>query len=336
MIGVRALRRRLGDLKWSAISRVYDVYLTSLAIVSGFKFRSYNTADTILLTGSPRSGTTWLGAVLSKAAGSAMVLEPFHLSVSGRGAAGFTWANYVHADSEWPAGERIIGRVFEGRALNGSMLRENSFAQLRRGTSLLIKEVRLNRLLPWLVRRFALRGIVLIVRHPCAVIASQMVSPLFPAYFELPPWDRLYLERELPNLLSWATGLKTEEELRALSWCLDQHAPFRASSAERERWVTVSHEKLVMEGARELQRILAALNLPASAEAVDALTENVNVQKNWSVDHSTSSVEKRLGTWRGALSREQVERILSVVEVCGITGFGRDPVPDFSAIGVRR
>lgn len=326
------MREQLGYYKWLMISQAIHNFHSIRGIMSGFRLRSYNLTDTILLAGSPRSGTTWLGNVICQSKGFAQITEPFHLGVPGRERAGFSWCNYYHPDTNWPAGERIIKEVFQGKNLKGGMLRENTFSQLVTCRALLIKCVRQNRLLPWIGRRFNIKGIVVIVRHPCAVVASQMAHPLFPSYYELPPWDRHYIEENLPSLLPFAKSLKTEEELRALNWCLDQHTTL--GSPYSDKWIRVSQEKLVIDGKAELGRVFSALDIPLTEECIKMLSMTINGVKNWSVNHSRASTEERLSGWVRKLNYGQIERILSVVKTCGIRGFSDQVIPDFDNIGV--
>lgn len=169
--------------------------------IRALMMRNYDTADTILLTGSPRSGTTWLGVILSISKGYAMITEPFHLSTPGLREAGFSWRTYVDPNSPWPSGKRVVGAILSGKNLNPGMLRDNSLMQLLLSKRLVIKSVRANRLLPWIDQHYQLRGIVLIIRHPCAVVASQMAHPLFPQVHNIPDWDLYYVEHNLPHLI---------------------------------------------------------------------------------------------------------------------------------------
>jgi len=51
-----------------------------------------------------------------------------------------------------------------------------SLLEACQSTTMIIKFVRANRLLPWMCQTFDIRSPVLLVRYPCAVIASQLKS----------------------------------------------------------------------------------------------------------------------------------------------------------------
>ena len=150
----------------------------------------------LILTSSPRSGGTLLSQALSAVPGMGVLFEPLHLTrVPAAAAAQFSWRTYVPPDTPWPEGEAFLRRVFAGDVVNAWTLREMSLAQAWRAERLLFKFVRANRLLPWLCRAFSVPTPVLLVRHPCAVVASQMRfgwqnvhRPEAPPF--LAPWPR--------------------------------------------------------------------------------------------------------------------------------------------------
>jgi hypothetical protein len=282
----------------------------------------FDPRNTILLAGTPRSGTTWVGQILGAAEGFALVNEPLGLKMPGVERAGFSWATWQPPDAEWPAGEAVLRRYFTGRGMSVKLLLRNRLGALvHRG--LVIKEVKANRLLPWISRRFELRGILHLVRHPCAVVSSQI--EYFPERDPCVPDNIAYVERCMPELLPWATALRTEWEERALTWALDQLVPLRA--AGERSWLTVHYETLVMDGERELERILAALRIPASPAIRQAHAANSWQARARSVDHATASAEERLGVWRRRLSTEQVHDILEVCDRCGLHLYGDANMP---------
>lgn len=291
---------------------------------------SFDMANTVLLSGSPRSGTTWLGQVLSASPESALVLEPFDLKMPGLRRAGFTPRTYVDPEAEWKEGEEVFSRVFQGKGITLKLLYRNG-RKLRSARGLVVKAIRANRMLPWLSRHFAIRGMLFIIRHPCAVVSSQMAHPDMGVWDHLRDFDRFYLERKLPHLIPIAERFRTEEEFRALTWCLDQHAPL--ASALAAGWTRISYEQLVIEGEKELQRLFTSVGMTIPPEALPLLSANSWEVKGYSVDHKQASVEERLGVWKKRLSPDQIARILAVVEACGIRGFSADAMPAVDEIG---
>jgi hypothetical protein len=145
-----------------------------------------------ILTSSPRSGSTLLGQVLGAIPDSCTLFEPLHPTyVPQAEKAGFSWRTFVSPEEQWPKGEEFLKRVFEGKMINDWTAREMSFRKARKSKRMIIKFVRANRLLPWICRRFRIPAPILLLRHPCAVISSQLnygwknaVRPQAPGYLD--------------------------------------------------------------------------------------------------------------------------------------------------------
>lgn len=136
----------------------------------------------LLLTSTPRSGSTWLGNLLKSLPKSCVLFEPLQLQhVPEAKSAGFSWRTYVDPESKWPDGEAFFRRVFEGRVLNGWTSREMSLSEAWLSQTMIIKFVGANRMLPWICKTFKVRSPVLLISHPCAVIASQLKSTAWQA-----------------------------------------------------------------------------------------------------------------------------------------------------------
>src|SRR5207248_8638707 len=131
--------------------------------------RSGSHLDTIFLAGQGRSGTTWISEVVNHRGELRFIDEPFH---PGRLAItrGFRPRQYIRPDDDDPAyldpaRAIVTGRV---RSLWTDRYNRRPFPVRR-----LVKEVRGNLLLPWLHARFPGMPMVLLLRHPCAVVTSQ-------------------------------------------------------------------------------------------------------------------------------------------------------------------
>lgn len=316
-------RRMTIPLRWG-----WDgVYKTILS----FKVAAFNRSDTILLTGTPRSGTTWLSELLCSSRDYCSIFEPIVMWHRYGVIRGLDWADYISPDTDWPEGKELFCKLFEGRSVHPHAFIHNSPMDLIRCRSLLIKSITTNTLLPWLAVNFQIRGMILIVRHPCAVVAS-LKKHLTKLHRRVPDRRQRYVRENLPHLTAYVQRLQTEEEILAVRWCCDHHAPLK--HRRDNSWIQVSYEKLVLDGRNELRRIYSALDLAKSENALNRLQSSSLTVHNWSVDHSRASAEERLGNWRRSLDGEQVRRVLSVVDAFGIRGFSEDVVPDFDNIGV--
>ena len=149
-----------------------------------FNRARYNISDTIVICGCPRSGTTWLAEILASIPGYGVINEPLQINWFPEAeCAGFSSERtYKRADEDWPEGEWYLRSIFAGnfdRPLVGSTGGKGRLLSALGhlpNKKIIAKFVRANRLLPWMALRFPVKAFVLIIRHPCAVVASQMKS----------------------------------------------------------------------------------------------------------------------------------------------------------------
>jgi hypothetical protein len=166
-------------------------------------------------------------------------------------------------------------------------------------------------MLPWLVERFPLRGFILLVRDPFAVVASQLRDRRFVAPQDLSsPEHRQFLEA-YPQFNATAEECRTPAECFALQWCMDQHVPI--ASPNRDQWLTVRYEDLVRQGQQELARVFNFLHLPMTDEAVKQLRVASREAKAWSAI-VTGGNDVASGS---SLSAEQRSHVRAVVKRFG-------------------
>lgn len=231
--------------------------------------------------------------------------------------------------------------TFVQRVLNGEYFGTGSFSgrdllrlALKRPPCILVKFCRANRFLPWLAHRFPTRPPVLIVRHPCAVVSSQMRHGAWkPRKRELwrdrkpTPYGGLY-DKYADILMS----IETWEEQLAATWCLDQVVPLRHPGNDRS-WITVSYEELLQNGEETMQRIFGRLRISSPSNLSDVLKRPSRTTVRGSAVFSAGS---QLSAWRRHLEPSQVRRILDVVDRFGLTDIYDDSLePCYERISSR-
>lgn len=274
-----------------------------------------------ILTSSPRSGSTLLGQVLNSMPGSCVLFEPLHPEkVPAARAAHFSDSNYVDPGDAWPEGERFLRRVFQGKVVNDWTSREMGLREACRSTTMIVKFVRANRILPWICRTFDVPPPIFLVRHPCAVVASQMncawmgtERPSAPPFLDDYPVFR--------SALSRTAGV---EENLAARWALDQ-LPVLLHKGPRP-WLVVTYEDLVLHPTPTLARIFKMWGM------------DVDIDKAMRGLEKPSRVVGRLGVsgtngWQEQLTQEQISRILGVVNAFGLTFYGEAAEADHSVLG---
>ncbi len=327
-----------------------------------FNNKKFDTKDTIVITGTPRSGTTWLMEILGVIPGYICLFEPlnplyFPKSIK----VGFQSRKYLPSDVNWQEGEEYLRKIFTGclqpdkswlekgdyTKKNFNSLIYNFLNQLKPeklmhqllGEKLIVKSIRLNRLLPWIAERFHLRSMIFIIRHPCAVVASR-----FKPGARLPKDITRYVKVSFPTkedilnetseingldkgLLNRLKKIKTQEELLATSWCLDNYIPL--SYPKPYPWIVVCYEKLVKDGEKELNHIFNKIgekHIPRSAFKHLKIPSVVTHKSEYKIITNT---DEQLSKWKKSLSERQIENILSIVSDFGLDFYTEDIEPAY-------
>jgi hypothetical protein len=284
---------------------------------------SYDINETILISGSPRSGTTWVANLLASVTGATTLFEPLHpVRVPKAKRAGLDWRTYVSAKTDWPNGRDFFKEVLTGKVINSWT---TSFSPVKSAffpKRWIVKCVRANLLLPWLTEEYPRLPIVYIVRHPCATIASQLRQnwPLMKSPPHIPG-----LFEEYPHLSQIVERLETPLEYTAALWCLENYVPL--SIASREQFLTVCYEELVTDGFNVVQKMgyhvgggtFSSANLNIEQRSLSSKKYSLNITRS-----------KQLAGWQDLLNEKEIQSVLGVVAEFGIGLYGADTTPDMS------
>jgi hypothetical protein len=175
-------------------------------------------------------------------------------------------------------------------------------------------------MLDWIRARFAAR-IVLLIRHPGAVVESQL---RFAEH-----WDPFLLLRKYAGeraLLSGplashrdvlAAGLGRAEALTAI-WCIENIVP--AAQAAANGYEIVFYEELLENPDREWRRMSSALGLQAVPGPVLRQTPSQQAAATWEGSGpETADYAQACGGWRDRLSAENSGQIQSMLDTFGVS-----------------
>jgi hypothetical protein len=311
-----------------------------------FSNKKINIKDSIFIAGSPRSGTTWFMNLMMPLPDYTALFEPVNpIWFPEAFKVGFKSRTYLPIDKEWPEGEKYLHKTFSGKVISTIPPYEPNLEVIMRrliANKLIIKEVRLNRMLPWITKRFKLRGVFFIIRHPCAVISSQLKTgffgyhPLYPPYKDTCPTLEDILEEASKiddldsNIIKKLGKISTVEEILAASWSLDSYIPL--TSSRPTPWKTVIYEKLMKDGEKEIRSYFNEIG-----EKKIPRTTLKNLRKpSWlTIKKEVGNVKKvdlQLSKWKNSLSEKQIERILRVVSYFGLDFYSDDIEPDYDQL----
>jgi len=282
----------------------------------------------------PRSGTTWVGRMLTAGGSLGYIDEPFNLA---RSPGSFRvpvdhWYPYVSAENE----TNILPPLQQALDFKYPFLRELARCRNRadvvhtlrswrvfargRGGRPLVKEPHAIFSIPWFAERLA-SDVVVTVRHPAAVVSS---------------WKRLEWSFDFVNLLEqpilmrdWLESFRAEMQaaLRPDKDLVDRVALlWRVIYAvvDRQRKLhpsvhVVRQEELSADPVGEYARLYAALDLSFTSDAADAVraSSSGDNPKETKVErpHETH-IDSRanLENWKQRLSEEEISRIRHLTE----------------------
>jgi len=322
------------------------------------KFKTFNTdiSDTIVVVGSPRSGTTWLMNILSEISGYSTIFEPMHYRwFPETRDIGFYGHPYIPADQDWPKMEEYLSKVLKGQVssyeLHVRFRAKNNLKfllkdLLKRVTSdkVVVKFVRANRLLPWMVKKFPDCTYIYIIRHPCAVISSQIKNKISSYLVSRSnPYDYLRVQGDVPKELIFdevqhipilekniikklKLKVNSLEETLALIWSLDNWIPL--SHPKPMPWYTVIYENLINDWEGEITRIFNHIG--------KEIPENINtISKRPSataIDTSSVGTRQQLEKWKKNLSKKKIDNILNISRMFGLDFYNENPEPKYDEI----
>lgn len=318
----------LKQLTKASLKRYYNL---CLKVWSWGVSKNYDIKNTVVICGAPRSGTTWLFEMLLRIIPRSFgIFEPLHLTSHKRvQKVGFSWRPYIAPGQSWPEAEKLFADILHASKINlwdayQYPMRPHVLSQLAKANTYIVKFCRANRLLKWMVETYPVKPPILLIRHPCAVVASRLGFD----------WDHLKRSvsipehlKELPRINKIAKKLSTIEEQVAFEWCLDYYIPL--SEPKPHPWTLVTYEKLVTDGVRELDRLMESLGCEATQDFSELLKRPSAAPTS---DSSVAQGKSPLSNWRSRLNWKQQNRILSVVAEFGLDFYSEKLEPDYERL----
>jgi hypothetical protein len=274
-----------------------------------YKDNNRRMEDSILVAGTARSGTTWLGDLLAGTDGR-VLFEPFH---PGKISAlkYLSYFPYLRPGEENPQLKSYCQQVFSGAVRHPWVDRE--VAQLH-PTFRVIKEIRANLFLKWLYVQFPQVPQLLIVRHPCAVVLSRLqlrwaTDTDILSFLN----QQALIDDHLAPYLEIMGRAQTDVEKHAIIWCVSHLVPLR--QFDPQDLTTVFYEDLCVQPQIELPRIENVVKRPFPAGTLTLLS------RPSSTTIASSAIltgDNRIAHWQKSLSASEIRQILDIVAAFGL------------------
>ena len=268
------------------------------------------TQNGILVAGTARSGTTWLGSLIASQVPCRMMFEPFHPGkiVEFRRFHYFQYMRPTEPNSELQA---YCHRVFSGNIRHRWIDRE---VEHLRPHYRLIKEIRANLFLRWISLTFPEIALLFIIRHPCAVVASRLQLK-WATDTDLEPFlaQPQLVEDFLQDKLVVIQQAKTAAEKHAIIWCISNLVPLKQFGPKGLN--VIFYENLVLQPEIEIPKLFQAINLPYK----DTIFSQIEKPSTTTLRSSAVVTgDNKITHWQNELSPTQIRDILAIVAAFGL------------------
>jgi hypothetical protein len=278
------------------------------------------------IAGRGRSGTTWVTEVINYANDYRIIFEPFHpqkVPMSKH----FGPRKYLRTTSSDPRYLEPVEAVLRGHL-------RSSWTDSRYGNLInrrrLIKSVRANLFLGWLHTHYPEVPIVLVLRHPYAVITSAMRrgwQPVLPTLMA----QQALVEDHLGPFLDAIARARGAFEEHLVAWAIEHYVIFRQFAPGKIH--LTFYENLVTNLESEIRRLFAFLGQDYRTQALQVADRPSSTTDG----HRAAGIVGQHGLlegWRDAVSVEQARRGFEVLRLFGLDRlYGSDSIlPNSSAI----
>jgi len=267
-------------------------------------------SDTWVLAGSGRSGTSWLAEILVAALDYRYLWEPFHPErVPAMKRVLPSRSPFVPPEEKNAALEAEVAQVLSGRISNPWINSRSPLWRNRPYPGRVVKDIRINGMLPWLVRHFPDPHYVLVFRHPYAVVQSRVKlgwDAQLQAYFgQAPLWEELAPYRALLE------QAQTPWEQQTLRWCIETYLPLRKLQPGE---VTLYCYEELLRQARESPEQLLGMLLGAEGQR----PEKIAARRSSSSTTGLEQAWQRLENWEEQLDPERMACTLDCLKAFGL------------------
>lgn len=274
----------------------------------------------ILISGSHRSGTTWVGKILAQHRKVFYYYEPFNINARSREIPIKYWYEYVTEEKDAKNSGKYseyIGEYLSGNALFNLkdyisikkywLPLQHNLWQLNAPVKLLKDPLALFAA-EWIFQTFQTKNIVLI-RHPAAFALSIMEKNWLHDFNHFLAQDDLmsqYLEKHRPELQQ----LTTSEDIIAhaiLLWNIIHAYIYTLQQKYAPEWFFVTHEAISMSPLKKFEEIFAFADLDFTEKIKKTIQNTTQAKTTWT--HQYRDTKVNVAKWKNKLQATEIERI---------------------------
>jgi hypothetical protein len=269
----------------------------------------------VFLAGSGRSGTTWLSEIINHRRGYRYVFEPFNPREVGP-FGHFRTKQYLRPDDQREEFLKPAGLALTGGLRDPWTDRFNGRIVARRR---LIKDIRATLLLGWMRANFPGMPIILLLRHPCAVVASRLALGWKDNLSETMEQRELVEDFLLPREEE-ILAAKDDFERHLFLWCIDNYVPLKQLRPQEVH--LTFYENLLARPEAALQSLFASLGEDFDDRVYRRLRRPSPLSRK-------NTPCPSLEGWRTGVSANQLERTIEILGLFGLDHlYGEGTMPD--------
>jgi Sulfotransferase family len=273
--------------------------------------------DSVFLAGSGRAGTSWVSEIINYRGEYRYVFEPFHpgkVDVCKN----FRSKQYLRPDDRREEYLEPARKVLTGALRSRWTDRfHRRFVARRR----LIKDIRANLLLGWMRANFPGMPIILLLRHPCAVVASRLALGWKDNLSETMGQEEL-VEDFLRPMEPEIRGARDAFERHLFLWCIENYVPLRQFAPGEIH--LAFYENFLARPEDEIRRLFSFLGRDFDERVYQTLNRPSPLSRKGD-GPGVPSVD----SWRRHVTGARLERTVEVLGLFGLDRvYGEGAMPD--------
>lgn len=268
---------------------------------------NHNYKNSIFLVGSGRSGTTWISSIINYDNEYRYIFEPFYplenkinTDLSGR---------YFRVESQASDYFYQLEDIFTGKIRSPWIDR---FNQKLISNKRLIKEIRAHLLLKWIHHNFPEMPIILLLRHPYAVVSSKLAIG-WGSYLKNLLKQPELVDDFLYPFKEKIESLTTDFEKHIFYWCIENYVPLKQFSYGEIH--VAFYENFCVSPQEEIEKLFSFLGKNFDDTVFNNLKKPSAMSRKESAIVTGSNV---LSSWEKRLSYEQLQTADEILNLFGL------------------
>ena len=265
---------------------------------------NYDINNTILISGTARSGTTFISDLINYKNEYRLIFEPFNpqkVKICNN----FKIKQYIRPNCKDTKYFEPTKLILSGRIRNYWIDHQNKlFVSDKR----IVKDIRTNLMLKWISNNFSNMPIILIIRHPCAVAHSK-IKMGWKAHLEQILYQQNLINDYLSEYLDGIKSIKSNFEQHILIWCIENCIPLK--QFKKDEIFIVFYEELCLNPKNEIDLLFKYINKKYDID----IFKKMKKPSTMSQDNTVIDGENLINKWKKNISKEQIKKALEILNL---------------------